>query len=239
MLNKINSHYFVTGTDTEIGKTLVAGALILLLREHFERVAGFKPVAAGMYRNTNDQLVNEDIETLMLASGLSIPASELCAYQLQQAIAPHLAAAQMGIELKCDVMLTAYQRLSQQVNAVIVEGAGGFLVPLNTAMNLADLVELLDIPLILVVGMRLGCLNHALLTVAAIEQRGLKLAGWVANSLQPQMPLLTENIQSLEERIAAPLLGVIDCLPPELQKYGNTPYSLSTLEFAKKSLKLP
>ena len=239
MLNKINSHYFVTGTDTEIGKTLVAGAMILLLREHFERVAGFKPVAAGMYRNTNDQLVNEDIETLMLASGLSIPASELCAYQLQQAVAPHLAAAQMGIELKCNVMLTAYQRLSQQVNAVIVEGAGGFLVPLNTTMNLADLVELLDIPLILVVGMRLGCLNHALLTITAIEQRGLKLAGWVANCLNPQMPLLAENIHSLQERITAPLLGVIDGLPPELQKYGNNPYSLSALEFAKKSLKLP
>ena len=239
MLNKINRHYFVTGTDTEVGKTLVAGALILLLREYFERVAGFKPVAAGMYRNANDQLVNEDIETLMLASGLSIPVSEVCAYQLEQAVAPHLAAAQMGIELKCNVMLAAYQQLSQQVDAVIVEGAGGFLVPLNSAMNLADLVELLEIPIILVVGMRLGCLNHALLTVAAIEQRGLKLAGWVANCLQPQLPLLAENIQSLQERIAAPLLGVIEGLPPELQKCENTPYSLSALEFAKNSLKLP
>ena len=239
MLNNMNRHYFVTGTDTEIGKTLVAGALILLLREHVERVAGFKPVAAGMYRNDNHQWVNEDIETLMLASGLSIPASELCTYELQQAVAPHLAAAQMGIELDCNVMLAAYQQLSQQVEAVIVEGAGGFLVPLNTKMNLADLVKLLGMPIILVVGMRLGCLNHALLTVAAIEQRGLKLAGWVANCLQPQMPLLAANIKSLQERISPPLLGVVDYLPPELQTRGNAPYSLSALEFAKKSLKLP
>lgn len=235
----MNRHYFVTGTDTEIGKTLVAGALILLLREHFARVAGFKPVVAGMQRNANHQLINEDLETLMLASGLGLPATQLSAYQLEQAVAPHLAAAQIGIELKCNVMLAAYQQLSRQVDAVIVEGAGGFLVPLNAEMNLADLVELLEIPVILVVGMRLGCLNHALLTVAAIEQRGLKLAGWVANGLHPQMPLLAENLRSLQERISAPLLGVIDYLPPELQKSGNTPYSLSALAFAKKSLKLP
>ena len=233
------SHYFITGTDTEIGKTLVAGAMIFRLRQQYQRVAGFKPVAAGMYRNKNNQLANEDVETLMLASTLSLPATIVCPYQLDQAAAPHLVAKQLGIELDLATMLAAYQQLSQQVDAVVVEGAGGFLVPFSDEFDLADFAVALKLPVILVVGLRLGCLNHALLTVAAIEQRGLKLAGWVANTLDPQMPLLHENIASLKERIAEPLLGIIDYLPPALKKISSAPYSLPALEFAMKSLNLP
>ena len=233
------SHYFITGTDTEIGKTLVAGAMILRLRQQYQRVAGFKPVAAGMYCNKNNQLVNEDVETLILASTLSLPATTVCPYQLDQAAAPHLVAKQLGIELNLAAMLAAYQYLSQQVDAVVVEGAGGFLVPFSDEFDLADFAVALKLPVILVVGLRLGCLNHALLTAAAIEQRGLKLAGWVANTLDPQLPLLQENVVSLKERIAAPLRGIIDYLPSPLQKISSAPYSLTALEFAAKSLNLP
>ena len=232
--------FFITGTDTEVGKTLVSGALIVKLRETGINAVGFKPVVAGTYLDHNGQSLNEDLETLRIASKL--PADQvnhLCPYILDQPAAPHLSAKAKGIHLESDVILKAFHKISRKFDAVIVEGAGGFLVPLNQDENLGDIAQSINLPVILVVGMRLGCINHALLSCEALNTRNLPIAGWVANTLADEMPLLHENIQTLKERIAAPFLGLIPSLPKGLGKASDTPYSLDALQFAAQHINTP
>ena len=231
--------FFVTGTDTEVGKTLLSGALILKLKEVGIRAIGFKPVVAGTYIDSSGQKLNEDLETLRIASGLHPQEQNLCPYILDEAAAPHLIALKNDIYLDSSIILGDLHSLSQQFEMVVVEGAGGFLVPLNEQEDLGDLAQAIDLPVILVVGMRLGCINHALLTCEAIVSRQLTIAGWVANTLSEEMPLLEENIQTLKERIFAPFLGTIPTLPSQLQKQENAPYSLEALRFAAEHIKLP
>jgi dethiobiotin synthetase len=230
--------FFVTGTDTEVGKTLLSGALILKLREAGIRAIGFKPVVAGTYIDSNGHKLNEDLEALRIASGLNSQEPSLCPYVLDEAAAPHLVAKKNDVYLDPSIILGDLHSLSQQFE-VVVEGAGGFLVPLNEQEDLGDLAQAIDLPVILVVGMRLGCINHALLTCEAIVSRQLTLAGWVANTLSEEMPLLEENIQTLKDRIFAPFLGVIPTLPKHLEKLENAPYSIETLRFAAEHIKLP
>lgn len=231
--------FFVTGTDTEVGKTLVSGAIILKLREAGFKAAGFKPVVAGTYTDSNNQELNEDLETLRIASGLSPHEQSLCPYVLDEAAAPHIVAKRNEMPLDATLILDAFNALAQKFDAVVVEGAGGFLVPLNEQEDLADLAQAMDLPVILVVGMRLGCINHALLTCEAIQSRQLMIAGWVANTLSAEMPLLDENIQALKDRIFAPFLGVIPRLPAQLKKLENAPYSIEALRFAAEHIRLP
>jgi dethiobiotin synthetase len=231
--------FFITGTDTEVGKTLIAGALILKLRETGVRAVGFKPVVAGTYIDSSGQKLNEDLETLRIASGFKPQEQSLCPYILDQAAAPHLVAKKNDIYLDPSIILGDLHTLSQEFEMVVVEGAGGFLVPLNEQEDLGDLAQAIDLPVILVVGMRLGCINHALLTCEAIQSRQLTIAGWVANTLSAEMPFLNENIQTLKERIFAPFLGVIPTLPEQLQKSENAPYSLEALRFVAEHIKLP
>ena len=231
--------FFITGTDTEVGKTLVSGALIVKLRGAGVSAIGFKPVVAGTYANSSGQKLNEDLETLKIASGLNSQEQSLCPYILNEAAAPHLVAKKNDIYLDSSIILGDLHSLSQQFEAVVIEGAGGFLVPLNEQEDLGDLAQAIDLPVILVVGMRLGCINHALLTCEAIVSRQLTIAGWVANTLSEEMPLLEENIQTLKDRIFAPFLGVIPTLPQHLQKPENAPYSIETLRFAAEHIKLP
>ena len=231
--------FFITGTDTEVGKTLLSGALILKLREVGIGAIGFKPVVAGTYVDSSGQKLNEDLETLRIASGLNSQEQSLCPYVLDEAAAPHLVAKKNDVYLDSSIILGDLHSLSQQFEVVVVEGAGGFLVPLNEQEDLGDLAQAIDLPVILVVGMRLGCINHALLTCEAIVSRQLTIAGWVANTLPEEMPLLEENIQTLKDRIFAPFLGVIPMLPKELQKTENAPYSIEALRFAAEHIKLP
>ena len=231
--------FFVTGTDTEVGKTLLSGALILKLREASIGAIGFKPVVAGTYVDSTGQKLNEDLETLRIASGLDSQGQSLCPYVLDEAAAPHLVAKKNDIYLDSSIILGDLHSLSQQFEMVVVEGAGGFLVPLNEQEDLGDLTQAMDLPVILVVGMRLGCINHALLTCEAIVSRQLTIAGWVANTLSEEMPLLEENIQTLKDRIFAPFLGVTPTLPKQLQKPENAPYSIEALRFAAEHIKLP
>lgn len=231
--------FFVTGTDTEVGKTLLSGALILKLREVGVRATGFKPVVAGTYVDSSGQKLNEDLETLRIASGLNSQEQSLCPYVLDEAAAPHLVAKKNDVYLDSSVILGDLHTLGQQFEVVVVEGAGGFLVPLNEQEDLGDLAQAMDLPVILVVGMRLGCINHALLTCEAIQSRQLMIAGWVANTLSDEMTLLEENIQTLKDRIFAPFLGVIPTLPKQLQKLENAPYSIEALRFAAEHIKLP
>lgn len=200
--------YFVTGTDTGVGKTLVSVALLRAFAGRGLRVAGFKPVAAGCDADG----LNDDAKALLAASNIAPSYAEVNPYCLAQAVAPHLAAAASGLRIELPRVLQAYRALAARADEVIVEGAGGFRVPLNDTHDSADLARDLNLGVILVVGMRLGCLNHALLTCEAISARGLTLSGWVANMRDANMPLLQENIAALRQRVAAPLLGVIPFL---------------------------
>jgi dethiobiotin synthetase len=239
MMLNTSTGFFVTGTDTEVGKTLVSGALILKLREADIRTIGFKPVVAGTYVAASGQKLNEDLETLRIASGLNSAEYSLCSFVLDEAAAPHLVAQSHGIHLDTTIILDQFNALAKEFDSVVVEGAGGFLVPLNEQEDLGDVAQAMDLPVILVVGMRLGCINHALLTCEAIQSRQLTIAGWVANTLSDEMPFLEENIQSLKGRIFAPFLGVIPTLPLPLQKSENTPYSIEALRFVAGHIKLP
>lgn len=197
--------YFVTGTDTGVGKTLISCALLFALAAQGKRVAGFKPVAAGC----NEDGHNEDANALRAASGMPLSYVQTNPYCFHHAVAPHIAARHSGVRIELSRILTSYRELAGQADEVIVEGAGGFLVPLNEQQNSADLAKGLNLPVIVVVGMRLGCINHALLTLRAIADYQLECAGWVANVLDADMGALQENIEALRERIAAPLLGVV------------------------------
>jgi len=237
-MNK-TSGYFIAGTDTEVGKTLVTGAIILKLREQGKNVLGFKPVVAGTYQSHDGQLLNEDLETMRLALGLTPGQLTLCPYILDTPAAPHLVANAKGIRLELATLMQAYSEIQKQSDCVVVEGAGGFLTPLNEQNNLGDFAEEIHLPLILVVGMKLGCINHALLTMEAFKTRGLKVAGWVANSLSQEMHLLMENIETLQTKMDTPFLGLIPTLPSGLKKPDNSPYSIEALEFAAQHIHLP
>lgn len=196
--------YFVTGTDTGVGKTLVSCALLQAFAARGRRVVGMKPVAAGC-----DDGMHEDVRQLRAAGNIQVGLGQINPYSFMRPVAPHLAARFAGIRISLDRILEAYSELNAQADIVIVEGAGGFRVPLNDEQDSADMVQQMNVPVVLVVGMRLGCLNHALLTVEAIAARGLTLAGWVANVIDPGMEMMEENVAALEQRISAPLLGVV------------------------------
>ena len=230
--------FFITGTDTEVGKTLIASALILKIKALAPNltVMGFKPVVAGTSQSPAGLTVNEDLESLKLASGYPGNASDLCPYLLPTPAAPHLVAKSMGVTLELATMLSAYEAVRSQADWMVVEGAGGFLVPINEEQDLGDLAQALQMPVILVVGLRLGCINHALLSVAAIAQRGLTLAGWVANTMDADMPFLHENIDTLQDRIPAPLLGIVKPLPAECRHQTHHAYPLAAMQFAADAL---
>lgn len=200
--------YFVTGTDTGVGKTLMACALLRAFAGRGLRVVGMKPVAAGA-ASRGGVLVNEDVEQLAAAGNVEAPRAWVNPYCFEPPIAPHIAAALCGTEIRINHVVACFHRLAALADVVIVEGAGGFCVPLNACETSADLARELALPVILVVGMRLGCINHALLAAQAITSRGLTLAGWIANHIDPAMREADANTAALHERLAAPLLGRI------------------------------
>ena len=200
--------YFVTGTDTEIGKTLASSALLHALAQCGVRVAGMKPVAAGAEWR-DGVLHNDDVDALAAAANVALPLELTTPYLLQDAAAPHIVAAQEGVRIDLAHIRLCYERVAASADAVVVEGVGGFCVPLSDAADTADLAQQLGLPVIMVVGMRLGCLSHALLTAEAIAARGLALAGWIANRIHPAMAYADANLDTLRARIAAPLLGVV------------------------------
>jgi dethiobiotin synthetase len=199
---------FVTGTDTGVGKTLVACTLLHRLRANGLRALGMKPVAAGV-EQTPEGPVNGDVVALRSASSWAAPLELVNPYCFEPPVAPHLAATAVGVRIEIMPIKEAFDTLRASADAIVIEGVGGFLVPLNDREDAGDLAVALGLPVVLVVGMRLGCLNHALLTQQAIAVRSLRLAGWIANSIDPAMACFDENLQALRERIAAPLLGVM------------------------------
>jgi dethiobiotin synthetase len=210
--------WFVAGTDTEVGKTIVSTGLITALVGQGLRVVGYKPVAAGATL-TPFGLRNEDAVALQAVSSVRTAYEDINPICLEPPIAPHLAAAEVGVKIDVSELTRRCDALARDADFVVVEGAGGWLVPLGPDSDMADLAEALGYPVILVVGLRLGCLNHAFLTAAAIAGRGIPLRGWVGNQAGEPMPRLAGNLAALRERIAAPCLGVVPYLPdpsPEL-----------------------
>ena len=208
--------YFVTGTDTEVGKTFISAALLYALNNNGINAVGLKPVAAGCERQQG-QWKNEDALILQQASSMDLPYDTVNPIALPDAIAPHLAAEKLGSTLSVNSMIEALQEgLGVASDLTLIEGAGGWYVPLNDAEFFSDFAVALSLPVILVVGLRLGCINHALLTEAAIKQAGLPLIGWVANCIDPNMSSVAENIRTLKNTIDAPCLGVVPYLPSAL-----------------------
>lgn len=200
--------WFITGTDTDCGKTLVATALVHRLRREGRSVAVMKPVASGCH-STGHGLRNDDALSLMAASGLGHDYQRVNPYAFAPPIAPHVAAAQAGVRIDRDRLVGIASALAEEADALVVEGAGGWRVPLGDDWDMADLALALELPVILVVGMRLGCLNHALLSAEAITRDGCRLAGWVANGIDPAMSVPADNLATLQRRLGAPCLGVI------------------------------
>ena len=200
--------FFVTGTDTGVGKTLVSCALLHALARRHPRVVGMKPVAAGLVP-TPDGWDSEDAIALRSASTVRVPPALDNPVRLPDPLSPHLAAERAGTRIDIHHLVACQRELAKRADAMVVEGAGGFLVPLTPEHTGADLAQALGLPVLLVVGLRLGCLNHALLSAEAIRARGLPLAGWVANRIEPGMAAADDNIAFLRQRLGAPLLADI------------------------------
>jgi dethiobiotin synthetase len=197
---------FITGTDTGVGKTTVALSLMRTLQDKGLRVAGMKPVASGC-EQTPYGLRNDDALKLLTQSSVQLPYEWINPYAFEPPIAPHIAAEKIGVTIDLNVIRACYEKIAHQVDVVIVEGAGGWLVPINDTQTMADIAVSLRLPVINVVAIRLGCLNHALLTHAAIVDSGATLTGWVANVMDPEAPAVEENIAALRQRTHADFLG--------------------------------
>ncbi|MCF6234979.1 MAG: dethiobiotin synthase [Gammaproteobacteria bacterium] len=199
---------FVTGTDTDIGKTWVSAGLMVALKKQGRCVAGMKPVASGC-KPLPEGLRNEDAGLLMEQASQKFLYENVNPFAFVPAIAPHLAASDVGEVISCEKIMQHYRCLESQADYVVVEGVGGWKVPLNDQETVADLAHTLALPVILVVGIRLGCINHALLSYEAIIRDGLNVVGWVANSIEESSLRFNENIEAIRQRIKAPLLGVV------------------------------
>jgi dethiobiotin synthetase len=200
--------YFITGTDTGVGKTVVTLGLMQTLQEQGNTVVAMKPVAAGC-EPTPAGLCNDDALRLQQQASVELDYVQVNPYAFAPAIAPHLAAEQSGVRININNIVNKYNELSNLSDCVLVEGAGGWQVPLNADETLADLAGALGLEVILVVGIRLGCLNHALLSAQSIVSSGCDLAGWVANHMLPGSEATAANINALESRLTCPRLGTI------------------------------
>jgi len=200
--------FFITGTDTDVGKTTIALGLMAALQQQGLRVAAMKPVSAGCTK-TAAGLRNSDAVQLMQQASLALPYDVVNPYAFEAAIAPHIAAAQNNIVLHIEPLCRAYEKMAAQADVVIVEGAGGWQVPLNENETMADLAAALELPVINVVGLRLGCLNHALLTAESIAAHGLQHTAWAGNMPCADMVCVTENIMTLKQRLPGNCLGIV------------------------------
>ncbi len=211
--------YFITGTDTGVGKTFFACALLRAFADAGLSTAAMKPISAGC-RMKDGVLENDDALALQDQSSVSVSYATLNPYAFEPAIAPHIAAQDAGVQISIAKLRSCFRAIAAQAEVVVVEGAGGWLVPISGRESMADLARSLEIPVILVVGMRLGCLNHALLSARQIENDGCRLIGWVANSIDSEFACAEENHASLCDRLDAPLIANLP--------YSDKPFDAST-----------
>lgn len=191
----MKNSFFVVGTDTNVGKTYVSHLLLKHFAKFEQKVIGMKPVAAG----TDLHNVNPDVEQLRLASNIRVPYHIMNPYLFHVPASPHIASREAKTEINIKYITEQFHRLTEYADTILVEGAGGLLAPISNTETMLDIAVALKIPLVLVVGMRLGCLNHALLTVEVAQKRGLKIAGWIANQLNPKMKYYEDNIETLKK----------------------------------------
>jgi dethiobiotin synthetase len=210
---RIHDRLYVTGTDTGAGKTLVSAALVHALRQQGVEAVGMKPVASGC-SPTGQGWRNEDALALQAAGIAGVAYEDINPYAFPEPLAPELASRAAGVDLRLDPILEAWQRLRRRAGFVVVEGVGGWAAPLSSELDQADLVRALDLPVVLVVGMRLGCLNHARLSAAAVTAAGCRLVGWIASEVDPQMACRQENLALLDARMPVP-------------RWGHLPYTQS------------
>ena len=221
--------WFLTGTDTEVGKTVVSSALLQCAAQQGYKTAGYKPVASGS-EWFSDELRNSDALTLQQYSTLELAYQHVNPYCFEAATSPHIVSKKMNQPIDFDVMSNGLSHLQQQANWVLVEGAGGWFTPLSDETFFSDWVIAEKLPIILTVGIKLGCINHALLTQQAIVQSGLTLAGWVANEVEPAGKYQADYLETLQRHLQAPLLGKIPYLN-SVKKHDFTPYlNLSALK---------
>jgi len=204
--------FYVTGTDTGIGKTIASTALLHALRARGQTAVGMKPVASGCERSA-DGWRNEDALALQAASAPRPDYADLNPYALPLPLAPELAAADAGVELELAPIAAAFARLRARADVVVVEGVGGWAAPLSATLDQADLARALDLPVLLVVGLRLGCINHARLSAAAIAADGLRCIGWIGNEIDPAMERIDDNMAMLRERLPMPCWGRVPHRP--------------------------
>ncbi|HET7757893.1 MAG TPA: dethiobiotin synthase [Steroidobacteraceae bacterium] len=228
---------FVTGTDTGVGKTLIACALVRALRQAGRRVSVMKPVASGSSQ-TEAGLRNADALALMEAAGLP-PAcySEVNPYCFEPSISPHIAAKKAKITVDTSLIRAKFERLAADADWIVVEGAGGWLAPINERATMADLAGALSLPVLLVVGLKLGCLNHAQLSWRAVRSDGASLAGWVASAIDPQMSHAAANLESLERLLGEPPLAVVPHLPDGGEQLARAPLARELASLSDKLLK--
>ncbi|EKE01231.1 MAG: Dethiobiotin synthetase [uncultured bacterium] len=208
-MKKAAKGYFVVGTDTGVGKTVVSASLLIALARYGFKTAAIKPIACGC-RLTSIGLCNEDALMLQEHATHKVEYSQTNPFAFAEPIAPHIAAARIGVGLTvAEVLLKTQQVLSSDVDYIVIEGAGGLCVPLNRNETMTDLIKGYGYPVILVVGIRLGCINHALLTLESLCKHNVKIAGWVANVIDPEMGYVDESIQCIKLYTKSPLLGVI------------------------------
>ena len=205
---------YVTGTDTGIGKTVVSASLLAALNTAGIRAAGMKPVASGC-ESTPDGLRNDDALELLAQSCGSPDYSLINPFALSEPIAPHIAARESGVEITLAPIDAAFSTLLQNADCVVVEGVGGWCAPLSATLMQADIAQTLKVPVVLVVGLRLGCLSHALLSARAIQADGCTLLGWIGNRIDPHMLRFDANVQTLRERLSAPCLGILPFAPDQ------------------------
>lgn len=226
--------FFVAGTDTGVGKTLASAALVHAFAQRGWKAAGMKPVASGAEWK-DGAWHNEDIDALRSASNMELPLELVNAYLMQEPTAPHIAAAAEGKRIDTEHIRRCALAAREKADVVIVEGVGGFIVPLNDEADTADLARDLGLPVILVVGIRLGCISHALLTKEAVLSRGLELAGWIANIIDPAMLNLDTTIDTLKQRLQAPMLGRIPHMAAPSMAAAAACLDLSLLEARSRS----
>lgn len=221
--------YFITGTDTEIGKTFITSALLRAFAAQDCSTLGMKPIASGAVE-IDGVLHNEDVDSLVAASTVKAPQEIVVPYLMRTPAAPHIVAKLENVKMDVQHIAHCYQQAQDLADVVLVEGVGGFCVPLDDETSTVDLAQALSLPVILVVGMRLGCINHALLTAQAIAASGLRLAGWVANTVDTEMKFFEENVQALKQRLDAPCLGVMPRLAAEKTAQASQYLDLNLLK---------
>ena len=226
----MSTGYFITGTDTDVGKTVATCALLSACAARGQRVVAMKPIAAGGWPVADGQIDCADVLAHAACANVALPRALVNPYAFISAISPHLAARDAGVRIDFDHLLACYAALGAQAELIFVEGAGGWYAPVDETRTMAELAQAMALPVILVVGMRLGCLNHARLSVEAIAAAGLPLAGWVANCVDPLFARPKDNIDYLMQHIPAPLLGIIphQCIDEKI-KYNQIAIELFSL----------